>query len=121
MRGVAGSDYVPAKGDIVFMELGPVRGQEIDKHRPVLILSETAFNRRRGLCVVAAISHATSGEATEVPLPANLKVTGAIMVDQTRSVDWRVRAVRKADRVPPRVLDDALDRLCAILGVVRAG
>jgi mRNA interferase MazF len=116
----AGIPYVPAKGDIVLLELGPVRGQEMDKARPALVLSEIAFNRRPGLCYVAAISNASSGESTEVPLLTNLKVTGTIMVDQVRSVDWRARRARRIERVPPRIVDDTLDRLYAILGVERA-
>jgi len=113
--------YVPAQGDLVMMEFGPQQGQEIGKRRPAVVISEQAFNRRRGLCFVAAVSRAASGESTEVDLPPNLRAQGSIMTDQMRSVDWRKRGMERIGRVPDRIVEDTLDRVCAILGVIRQG
>jgi mRNA interferase MazF len=116
---VAASTYVPAKGDLLWLSLDPKLGGEIGKRRPALVISELAFNRSRTLCVVAPISSSVSGSPFEVLLPGNLPIQGAVMTDQVRTLDWHSRDAERAGRAPAWVVEEVLDRVCAILGVER--
>jgi mRNA interferase MazF len=113
------SSYVPAKGDLLWIDLDPVVGGEMGKRRPALVISDVAFNRRRDMCVVAPISNSISGSPFEVVLPSNLSLRGAVMTDQIRVLDWRRRTAERAGHAPGWVVDETLDRVCAILGIVR--
>jgi mRNA interferase MazF len=114
------SSYIPAKGDLLWIDFDPTVGGEIGKRRPAIVISDVAFNRRRDLCVVAPISTSMSGSPFEVVLPSNLTVLGAAMTDQLRTMDWRGRKAERAGHAPGWVVDEVLDRVCAILGVERA-
>ena len=109
--------HVPRKGDLVWLDLGEDVTGEVGKRRPVLVLSEIAFNREREVCIVAPVSTSMRGYSTEVDLPLNLAVQGAVMSEHVRTVNWRVRNARPIGRVPARVVEAVLNRLCVILGI----
>ena len=44
-------------------------------------------------------------------LPPNLPVSGVVLVDQIRSLDWRARKAKLVDRAPPSVVREVLARL----------
>jgi mRNA interferase MazF len=54
---------------------------------------------------------------TKVVLPDGLKVQGAVLVDQVRTLDRSARGFRAVDRVPPEILDEIRGRLAALLGL----
>jgi mRNA interferase MazF len=85
--------YVPRRGDVVWLSLDPQSGHEQAGRRPVLVLSPENFNRR-GMAWVAPITNTARGWPFEVPIPTGTGVTGVILADQTKSLDWRSR---KAD------------------------
>ena len=109
----------PNKGDLVCLDLGDSADGEVGKRRPVLVLSETAFNRYRELCIVAPFSTSQYGDATEVQLPGNLEIKGAVMCEHVHTVNWRLRKAERIGRAPPRVVEDVLDRVALILGIER--
>jgi mRNA interferase MazF len=51
------------------------------------------------------------GYPFEVALPAGGKVTGAILSDQVKSLDWRVRRATRLGAVPPQVLQEVIARI----------
>lgn len=44
------------RGDIIWADLNPIRGNEQAGHRPVLIISEDIFNERSGTVIALAIT-----------------------------------------------------------------
>ena len=109
----------PGKGDLIWLDLGDNTLGEVGKRRPVLVLSEAVFNRHRELCIVAPVSTSQYGDATEVELPGNLEIKGAVTSEHVRTVNWRLRRAERIGRVPPRIVDDVLERLGLILGIER--
>ena len=85
------------------------------KRRPALVLSPAAFNDAFGLALVAPVTSKPNGHAFEVPLPAGLRVKGAVMVHQLKSFDWRARRARIAGRVSASILASALEIVKDIL------
>ncbi len=60
--------YVPERGDICWLDFEPVKGKEIGKYRPTLILSHATYNRLTGLVICIPISTSIRGAPTEVPV-----------------------------------------------------
>jgi mRNA interferase MazF len=107
--------YVPAQGDLVWVSLDPRTGREQSGDRPALVLSQGAFSAVTGYALIAPVTSRVRGWPFEVLLPEAAAVTGAVLVDQTRSIDVAARRVRFIGRVPAPVLAEALGKLGAIL------
>jgi mRNA interferase MazF len=48
-------DYIPQRGDYVFVNLNPTKGHEQQGYRPALVISHNAFNKH-GMCFICPIS-----------------------------------------------------------------
>ncbi len=106
------------RGEIWWADLDPVRGREQAGQRPVLVVSEDIFNERSGTIIAMAITSQPQGAG----FPLTLELSGVrqpkaswLKISQVRtlSVD---RLVRRLGRVPPELLEKALEGLNEILG-----
>jgi mRNA interferase MazF len=61
------------------------------------------------------------GYPFEVQLPADLEVEGAVLSDQIKSLDWRVRRARYACAVPAAILDEVLGKVLALIDPSEGG
>ncbi len=100
------------RGDIYMVSLNPTIGHEQRGHRPVLIVSPTAFNEATNLPIVLPIT--SGGEFARrigfaIPL-AGVRTTGVVRCDQPRVLDVLARGGRKVDTLPQEILDDVLAR-----------
>jgi mRNA interferase MazF len=103
--------FVPDRGDIVKMSFDPRSGHEQAGWRPALVISPVAYNRASSLALFCPITSRTKGYPFEVPLPPGLAVSGVVLADQVRSLDWRARNASLATRAPEAVVQDVLARL----------
>jgi len=97
---VTPSGYVPARGDIVWMDLSGRAGHEQSGHRPALVVSPESYNRRIELALICPITSRVKGYPFEVHIPDGKDANGVVLADQITSVDWRVRGARLMDRLP---------------------
>ncbi len=111
--------YVPAQGDVVWVDLDPRTGREQSGHRPALVLSQRDFAAVTGYAFVAPITSRVRGWPFEVVLPDGLPVSGAVLVDQSRSIDIQARHLRYACGSSQAVLAEALGKLQAIVSTER--
>jgi mRNA interferase MazF len=51
----------------------------------------------------------------EVIIPPGLPVTGAVLADQVKSLDWRARRADLIGRLPAAVIDDVLVKVRTLL------
>ena len=107
--------YVPAKGDVVAVSLDPQAGHEQKGRRPALVISNDLFNRRTGLAILCPVTNTRRDFPFHVAMPEGASVTGSVMVEQIKSVDWRARRVRLIERVPEETLREALGLLDAVI------
>lgn len=107
--------YVPDRGDVVWITLQPQAGHEQSGRRPALVLSPAAYNGKVGLAVLCPITSRVKGYPFEVRVPLGLKVDGAVLADQVKSLDWGARRAELLDRLPPDVTDEVLAKLGALL------
>jgi len=107
--------YVPERGDVVWLEFNPQAGHEQRGVRPALVISPGAYNRRVGLALFCPLTTQVKGYPFEVILPPGLKAKGAILSDRIKSLDWRARKAKLLCKVPPEVLEETLARVLALI------
>jgi mRNA interferase MazF len=105
----------PDRGDLIWVSLDPHAGHEQAGRRPALVLSPVEYNSRVGLALVCPVTSRAKGYPFEVALPSDLAVTGVILSDQIKSLDWRARRAEIACRAPKSVIDEVLGKLSTLL------
>ncbi len=105
--------YVPEKGDLVMIDFNPQAGKEQSGHRPGLVLSPEKYNRLTGLCIVVPITNSIKGYAFEVPCNSD-KVSGVILSDHVKSLDWKVRNAKFKGKASKDVMAHVLGKLNSI-------
>jgi len=109
------ADYVPKKGDFVSLTFDPQSGREQRGRRPALVVSNTLFNRRTGLAIVCPVTNTDRGYPFHVPVGECADVTGFIMAEQVKSVDFHARSARRIGKASGEALDEVLAILDACL------
>ena len=107
--------YVPEAGDLIWLNFTPQAGHEQAGRRPGLVLSPAIYNDRASLAVVCPVTSQAKGYPFEVPLPKGLRLSGVVLADHLKSLDWR--RAEHAGRVPRSVLEETLDRISVLLGL----
>ncbi|MEO8084984.1 MAG: type II toxin-antitoxin system PemK/MazF family toxin [Ardenticatenales bacterium] len=92
--------HIPDRGDVVRISMSPQVGHEQAGRRPALVLSPAAYNGKVGLAVVCPITNQVKGYPFEVPIPDGLPITGVVLADQAKSLDWRARSADFVCSVP---------------------
>ena len=107
--------YVPARGDLIWLQFNPGAGPAQAGHRPAVVISPTSYNRRVGLALCCPVTSHVKGYPFEVLLPEGLGVEGAILADQVKSLDWRVRRARRIGNLPGEVLQETVGKILALV------
>jgi mRNA interferase MazF len=107
--------YIPSRGDVVWLDFDPQAGHEQAGRRPALILSPQLYNRNSGLAVCCPITNQAKGYPYEVKIPEKLPVTGVILADQIRNLDWQTRKADFITRLPQTVVDDVVSKVQTLL------
>ena len=107
--------YVPDTGDIVWLTFTPQAGHEQAGRRPVLVLSPQSYNEKTNLALFCPITSQVKGYPFEVALPPASAVTGVILADQIKSLDWRVRRIDFAYQAPSHVVGEVREKLTVLL------
>ncbi len=107
--------YIPSRGDVVWLQFDPQAGHEQAGHRPAVVLSPKAYNEKVGLAIVCPITNQRKGYPFEVALPTEVDVTGVILADQVKSLDWRVRSATFQAALPPELIAEVLAKLGTLL------
>lgn len=107
-------EYIPKKGDLVILTFDPSAGHEQQGRRPALIISNEVFNKHVGLAIACPITN------TDRNFPFHVKVesknlTGFIMTEQVKSIDYNVRKVKFVERVSDEVMEKVLGILESVV------
>ena len=107
--------HIPDRGEVVWVTLNPQAGHEQAGRRPAVVLSPAAYNGKVGLAILCPITTQIKGYPFEVPIPTGLAVTGAILADQVKSLDWRVREAELICTLPVKTVSQVLRKLSVLL------
>jgi mRNA interferase MazF len=105
----------PDAGDLVWLSFSPQAGREQAGRRPALVLTPGAFNDRVGLAFVCPVTSRVKGYPFEVAL-RGAGVSGVVLVDQLRGLDWRARRAEPAGKAPAAVMAEVWAKLRPLLG-----
>lgn len=107
----------PDRGDIVWLQFHPQAGHEQTGRRPAIVISPRAYNEKVGLALFCPITNQVKGYPFEVLLPGELGVSGVVLSDQIKSLDWRARHAERICRAPRQVVEEVLAKIAALVGV----
>ncbi|MCD6264946.1 MAG: endoribonuclease MazF [Deltaproteobacteria bacterium] len=109
------SSYIPQRGDVVWINMHPQAGHEQAGRRSAVVLSPRAYNDKVGLALFCPVTNQVKGYPFEVIIPPGLEVTGVILSDQVKSLDWKTRNTEYYDKVPETVVVEILKKLSTLL------
>lgn len=109
-------DYIPRRGDVVWLQFDLRAGHEQAGRRPALVLSPESYNGRVGLAILCPITSQVKGYPFEVALPDGSAISGVVLSDQVKSLDWRARRADLIEAAAPRVTEEVLQKLDTLLG-----
>jgi mRNA interferase MazF len=101
---MADSERVPDRGNIVYLDFNPTKGREQRGYRPAIIISPAIYNAKSSLALFLPITSQQKGYPFEVLLPDGLQVSGVILADQIKSLDWRSRSLKFTETLPSEVM-----------------
>lgn len=107
--------YVPKKGDFVAVAFDPQSGHEQKGRRPALVVSNTLFNEQTGIVIVCPLTTADRGYPFHVAVTDSPHVTGFIMVEQVKSIDYHARDAKLIGKATEATLDVVLSILDACI------
>jgi mRNA interferase MazF len=108
---------LPERGALVWVDFTPQSGSKQAGHRPALVLSPRIYHERSKLAVVCPITSNPRPWPWKVMLPEGLAVSGAVLVDQLRSIDRDARRLRLAGEAPQAVIAEVQAKLAALFGI----
>ena len=111
---MAGRGYVPDAGDVVWLEFDPQAGYEQAGHRPALVISPASYNVKTGLMVCCPMTTKVKGHPFEVLTEVD-GLACAVLSDQVKSLDWRVRKAKKKAAVASEVMLHVRAKMKALL------
>ncbi|MFZ2630944.1 type II toxin-antitoxin system PemK/MazF family toxin [Desulfobacterium sp. N47] len=107
--------YIPKQGDIIAITFDPQSGHEQKGRRPAFVVSKDLFNRSTGLAIVCPITNTKRNFPFHVPIPKGSDLTGYIMVEQVKSVDFQTRRANRIEHGGQELLAEVLSILDACI------
>ncbi|MDC0833307.1 endoribonuclease MazF [Geitlerinema sp. CS-897] len=109
------NSYIPDRGQIIYINFNPTKGREQQGRRPAFVLSPRKYNAKSSLAVMMPITSHRKGYPFEVILPEELKTNGVILVDQVKSLDWRIRQAEFVESVTQTLVREVQNKLKMLL------
>lgn len=88
---------------MVWLAFDPQSGHEQAGRRPAFVLSPASYNGRIGLALFCPLTSQIKGYPFEVPISPGLAVSGVVLSDQIKSLDWRARQAEFICKLPEDV------------------
>ncbi|MFN2452824.1 MAG: type II toxin-antitoxin system PemK/MazF family toxin [Pyrinomonadaceae bacterium] len=102
------SAYVPDKGDFITLSFDPQSGHEQKGRRPALVISNILFNKAIGLAIVCPVTNTNRNIPFHLPVPSSSSLTGFVMVEQVKSVDFNARKAKFVERAAAQFVEDVV-------------
>ncbi len=95
------------QGDIVAVNMNPVKGHEQGNFRPVVILNSVPFPG--GLNLIAPITSKSKTYPLEILLDTRTKTQGCILCFQLRTLDLQARNAKYLESLPQDLLENCIE------------
>lgn len=107
--------YVPNRGDIVWLTFTPQAGHEQAGRRPAFVVSPYPYNQKVGLFLVCPITSQKKGYPFEVEITTKGGITGVVLADQIKSLDWKARKAEFAEAAPKALVDEVVAKVLPLI------
>ena len=107
--------YIPRAGDFVKINFNPQSGHEQKGKRPALVFSNKIFNQKTAFAFLCPITNTNRNIPFHIPIPKTCLVTGFVMIDQIKSIDYKSRKIQFIETAPKDLLIEAISILDACL------
>ncbi|OPY58032.1 MAG: mRNA interferase MazF [Pelotomaculum sp. PtaU1.Bin035] len=108
-------NYTPDRGDVIWLQFDPQAGYEQAGRRPALVISPISYNSKLGLALLCPVTSKVKGYPFEVLLPVGSKVSGAVLSDQIKSLDWQAREAKFACKATEEVTMEVLSKIQVLI------
>ena len=108
-------DYIPERGDAIWITLDPQAGHEQAGRRPAVVLSPKAYNGKVGLSILCPITNQIKGYPFEVRIPPGLPIEGVILADQVKNLDWDIRDAELICQLSRSTITEVLEKISILL------
>ena len=108
--------YIPDRGDIVWLNFTPQAGHEQRGKRPAIVLSPKIYNKKTSLCICFPITSKIKGYPFEIALPKNLLISGVILSDQIKNLDYTKRDISFICKAPNSIIELLQKNILALIG-----
>ncbi len=110
-------NYEPDRGDIIWIMLNPQRGHEQAGRRPAIVLSPLKYNSKTGLLICCPTTSQEKKYPFEVKIPNGFPVSGVILADQIKNLDWQVREAQFVCKMPISVIEQVIEKISLLLQI----
>ena len=107
-------NYIPKRGDIVWLNFTPQLGHEQQGKRPAVVISPQIYNEKVGLALFCPITTKQKGYPFEVKIESG-KINGVVLSDQIKSLDWQQRDVKFISKITDKDLLEITKKLSLLL------
>jgi mRNA interferase MazF len=107
-------EYVPDRGDIIWLNFDPQAGHEQKRKRPALVISPKEYNEKVGLGLFCPITSKIKDYPFETKI-VNKRINGVVLSDQIKSLDWKKRDVKYIQKSTEKELNDAISKLSVVI------
>jgi mRNA interferase MazF len=114
---VEAEKYIPKRGDVVWLNFQPQTGREQGGRRPAVVLSNDNYNKIVELAIFCPITSKVKGYPFEVSLPSVFPISGVVLVDQVKSLDWKKREtefIGKLDDITIEKITGLLEKIIEV-------
>lgn len=108
-------EYIPERGDAVRIASNQKTWHDPGGRGVALVLSPAAYNEKVGFALCCQVTDQVKGYPFEVPIPANMKLTGAVLSDAVKRLDWRALKVELICRLPEATVSEVLRKAATLL------
>ncbi len=109
-------DYVPERGDFVWINFSPQVGHEQSGKRPAIVLTEAEYNAKTGLMIACPITKHAKGYPFEVAVPKDSAVFGVVLSDHVKNLDWRGRNAEFVGKAGNELVAKVINTLGLLIG-----
>jgi mRNA interferase MazF len=107
-------NYIPSRGDIVWIDFDPAIGHEQNGRRPALVISPEKYNKISGRGIFCPVTSKIKGYIFEVPFEGK-NIKGAILADQVRTMDFSKRNMVFIEKAPREVFVEVKENIETLL------
>jgi len=106
--------YIPERGDLVWLNFTPQAGHEQAGKRPAIVISPSTYNSKTNLMIACPITSKIKNYPFEV-LVNGKKISGVVLSDQVKSLDWKARKATFIEKAVDPVISEIQEKLALLI------